>query len=144
MSPTQHNKGFTLIELMIVVVVIAILASIALPAYNQFVIRAERGEAINAILEVLNQQERYRANNPSYAGNTLMTVARTDDPPGLGLTGTSDEERWSLALSNESATGYTVTATKDSGRPDPTCNGLVIEVELGQVDTVSEPECWRR
>ena len=148
MNRYRTHVGFTLIELVIVVVIIAILASIAFPAYQNYVVRAERGEAQTAILDILNQQERHRANNPTYANQTLLTVARTANPPGLGLSGKSDEDRWILTLSNATATAYTVTATKDpdEGRPDPTCSPMVINVTMGraEVDASTPAECWRR
>ena len=146
MTCARHSNGFTLIELMIVVVVVAILAAIALPAYTQFVVRAERAEGVSAILDVLSQQERYRANNLAYADDDLLTEPRTADPPGLGLSGTSDEGRWSLAISADSATGYRVTATKVDGRADPTCSPLVIDVVIGQAEVANgtPQQCWRR
>lgn len=148
MARLQRTRGFTLIELVIVVVVVAILASIAVPAYIQYVIRAERAEAVNAILDVMAQQERYRANNPAYAAPTLLTVARTANPEGLGLSGTSDEGRWEVAIlaGTVSATEYTVRATKVAGRTDNTCSPLDIEVVMGQAETATgtPEECWRR
>ena len=149
MRPTQRITGFTLIELLIVVVVIAILAAIALPAYTQFVIRAERAEGINAVLDVLSQQERYRANNTTYATNALLTASRDANPEGLGLSGTSDEGRWAIAIGTNpapTATRYTVTATKAAGRTDTLCSPLVIEVNSGQasVANADQANCWRR
>ncbi|MCB5185939.1 prepilin-type N-terminal cleavage/methylation domain-containing protein [Methylobacillus gramineus] len=52
------NKGFTLIELMIVVAIIAILASIAVPAYSRYVARAKVAEAISQLSDVRNRMER--------------------------------------------------------------------------------------
>ena len=62
----KFNSGFTLIELMIAVVVIGILASIAYPSYTEYVRNAKRAEARVALVEILQQQERYMTQNNSY------------------------------------------------------------------------------
>ncbi|GAA4330285.1 hypothetical protein GCM10023165_03910 [Variovorax defluvii] len=62
----RSQKGFTLIELMIVVAVIAILASIAYPSYQWAVVRGKRAQGRTAILELLQQQERYMTQYNSY------------------------------------------------------------------------------
>lgn len=59
MTNRAQEKGFTLIELMIVVAVVAILAAIAYPSYSWAVRKGKRAQARTAILDLLQQQERY-------------------------------------------------------------------------------------
>ena len=66
---TTKARGFTLIELMIVVAVVSILLAIALPAYQQQVLKTKRSLARGELLEVLARQEQYFVNNKGYALN---------------------------------------------------------------------------
>ncbi|QDL37179.1 type IV pilin protein [Rhodoferax sediminis] len=60
------NHGFTLIELMIVVAIVAVLAGIAYPSYKDSVLKGRRAEARTALSELMQQQERYMTQNNSY------------------------------------------------------------------------------
>ena len=63
---TQTRRGFSSIELLIVLVVAGVLAAAALPAYQRYVIRAKRAEAEAALEQLMQQQERYYTLNNSY------------------------------------------------------------------------------
>lgn len=60
------SNGFTLIELMIVVAIVAILASIAYPAYSNSILKGRRAEGRTALAEFMQQQERYMTQNNAY------------------------------------------------------------------------------
>jgi type IV pilus assembly protein PilE len=77
-----RDQGFTLIELMAVVVVIAILALIALPTYTDNVRRSRRADAITELNRVAQAQERWRSNNPNYNSADVSSAAT-----GLRLVG---------------------------------------------------------
>jgi type IV pilus assembly protein PilE len=84
MRARQRNgrvRGFTLIELMITVAIVAVLASIAYPAYTDSVLKGRRAQARTALMELMQQQERYMTQNNSYlqfsnaSGITTPTTA---------------------------------------------------------------------
>ena len=95
-SPRWHPRGccgFTLIELMIVVAVVAILAAVAYPAYRDSVLKGRRAQARAALMELIQQQERYMTQNNTYlkfsntsgttnpaAASTIFKVFAGDDP----------------------------------------------------------------
>jgi type IV pilus assembly protein PilE len=76
----QYNQGFSLIELMIVVAIIGVLASIAYPAYTGSVLKGKRAEGRAALAELMQQQERFMTQTNSYcafsnSGGTATAVA---------------------------------------------------------------------
>ena len=66
MSQYRHNRGFTLLELMIVVGIIAILSAIAIPAYNDYVLRGKLSEAYSQLSSLQIRMEQYYQDNRSY------------------------------------------------------------------------------
>ncbi|MEJ7929015.1 type IV pilin protein [Ramlibacter sp. AN1015] len=79
MSKRHAQRGFTLIELMITVAVIAILAAVAYPSYVQYGVRAHRKAAQSFLLSIANAQERFLLDARSYAFDTVAC-----DQLGLG------------------------------------------------------------
>jgi len=102
--------GVTLIELMVVVVVIAILGTIAVPSYRQYTMRAHRTEAKTALLRLQANQERYFLQHNAY----------TDDPEALGFAGSLSENGvYTLSIVPDPdkglVGGYTATAAPTPG-----------------------------
>ena len=79
-TPHRRANGFTLIELMIVVAIVGILASIAFPAYQDSVRKARRSDAQGALMSFANAMERYFTTNGTYVGATAAGVFVATSP----------------------------------------------------------------
>lgn len=145
-AKSRNTHGFTLIELMIVVAIVGILASVAYPVFTSQVRKSRRSDAVAAMSKVQQAQERWRANNTTYASDTETTTSTTATPPGLGLSATSEGTYYTLAVSGNTATGYTLTATAASGKSqtsDTGCSTLTVTVVNGAA-TNTPAACWSK
>jgi type IV pilus assembly protein PilE len=71
----RRDTGFTLVEIMIVVAIVAILAAVAIPAYNDYVQRSKITEATSGLSELRLRLEKYYADNRQYTGFTNTTIS---------------------------------------------------------------------
>ena len=111
------QRGFTLIEVLIAVAIVAILAAIALPSYQRYVTRTSREAAESMLMELANAQERIYLNStpPSYSNSVTGAYTGTS-AGGLGITsGKTNDGKYTLAISNFTAHTFTITATPVAG-----------------------------
>jgi type IV pilus assembly protein PilE len=148
MHSSFRRRGFTLIELMITVAIVAILASIAFPAYTSQVRKGKRAEGKAKILTAQQRLERYYTDNSTYT---------TDLAPLFGLaaaatvySGDNNDSSSPYTITSAPlgtiAAGYTLTAAVNGGFTDPDCGNLTLTstgikgVGVGATKTVRE--CW--
>lgn len=74
----EKQNGFSLIEMMIVIAIIALLVALALPSYKQFIRKGHRGDAQKQLLNYANLQEIWRSNNTTYAPAASLTLPTHD------------------------------------------------------------------
>jgi len=126
----RRQRGFTLIEVMVTVAIIAILAAIALPNYRDYVTRGKRTEATGGLADARVKMEQYYQDNRTYP--TGCVIAPTS--PGLNNVQVQNLQYFTLSCSNLSATTYTVTAT---GVADMTGFAYTIDQDNNKTSTFS-------
>jgi len=138
MKRRQH--GVTLMELLVVCAVIGILASIAIPAYRRYVIRANRSSAKTLLLQTAQALERCYTNSSPYAYNSATCNASVT-LPSVTPDGTY---RISGVVT---ANAYTLTARPLGAQTQDTlCNRFILDQAGTQniTGTSTVQECWRR
>ena len=127
----RFSAGFTLIELVVVCVVIAILAAIAIPAYSQYMLKSRRIDAKNALASLQLAQEKYRGNNTTYSSALAS----------LGLTAVSPQAYYTVAITSATSSTYVATATisASGAQAKDSCNNLTVNQDGFPS---SNDSCW--
>lgn len=137
----KRTKGFTLIELMIVVAIIGILSAIAIPAYTDYVTRAKISEATSTLADLRVKMEQYYLDNRTYPTGGCVVVV----PPAVaGATELAVPAAANFAFSCVVAVGppptYTLTA---AGVPTRGMSGFTYTVDqLNVKATTAVPSGW--
>lgn len=131
----QPQRGFTLIELMITVAIIALIASIALPSYASYVQRTRRAEAKTFIYGLANQLERCYTRFGTYNHPSCSVGAGPFDSP---------KGYYRVAISNFTAFSYTLTATPQAAQTTDTQCGRFEINHLGLQSATGTlgSSCW--
>lgn len=133
----RHERGFTLIEMMIVVVIVAILAAIALPSYFQYIQRSKIIEATTGLSNWRTRMEQYFLDNRTYVGGCAQYYDNIQ----------AQVQAFTLACSNEAATTYTLTATGNASNGMDsafvyTVNEKEAKTSAGPSGWTSSSTCW--
>ncbi|WP_366918127.1 type IV pilin protein [Algiphilus sp.] len=139
---SDRTRGFTLIELMIAVAIIAILATIAYPSYRQQVLKSQRTEAKTALSDAAQRLERCYTQFNAYNDTDNCTIAGTLDSGG---TYDTEEGHYTISAVTLTATAFTLEADRkdndDSRCPDMRINHLGQRGSDGSVTTDTH-DCW--
>jgi type IV pilus assembly protein PilE len=145
----KSQTGMTLIELMVVVVILIILMTVALPAYQDSMMKSRRADGRAGITNIVLAQEKLRGNCVFYA----QAIAGADACGGTAATTTvagganSQDGFYALSIRAASASGnsFIVEADPQGAQADDTdCDPIVYTVNAANPDGLRTPaDCWR-
>ncbi len=132
----SRARGFTLIELMIVVAVVAILAAIAVPSYAEHVRKSRRAQAKADLVEYAAAAERFHTVNNTYVGYNFPNGTNTIQSPREGGTAA-----YTLTM-NTAARTFTLTATAGTAQSKDKCKNLSVNQANVKTAGATLSECW--
>jgi len=125
----KHNRGFTLIELMIVIGIIGLLAGIGYPAYSNAVKKANRADGIDSLLSLAGLMEEYYMNNDTYKNATIANTIGSNK---------SSEGFYKLAITQKDDFYFKIRAVPND---DPECGNLFLD-STGKKTSATGSGCW--
>jgi type IV pilus assembly protein PilE len=141
MKRCSTGSGFTLIELMITVAIVATLLAVALPSYQQYVQRSNRGQAAATLIQAAQFAERFRSSSTafSFVGMTLPNGLTQSPPTGAAI--------YDIAVFGTPGTGFTLRATPVANGPNAADGCGYLQITETGARGVEGPrtvaQCWR-
>ena len=148
MAQIANRTGFTLIEVMIALVIVAIVTSYALASYRRYLLRSYRLEAVESLLTAAAAQERFHLAHGHYSDR--LDTAVGDEPPGLQVPSITPQRRYTMTIEFADASVFRIVAAPvtDGGQwHDRDCRQLSID-ESGRrqardsAGNDSTTRCW--
>jgi len=140
-SSTRGNRGFSLLELMITVTVIAILTGVTIAGYAYQVSKSRRADAKNALLDLAAREERYFTTNNTYT-NVAANLGYAAFPASIPGTGTTS---YTINVTAFTATSFSAQATRSTAQNNDGCGDYTIDDRgtQGNVNnTQATAACW--
>jgi len=134
----MKNSGFTLIEIMIVVVIIGVLSMIAYPSYKNYTVKSKRSDAYAALTEAATDQEKFYSQNMRFATSMAALNAMNNNP---STTRNSPEGYYAITTTGGSSYTITATAQGEQGVNDGTCANITLN-SAGTKGGTAGSECW--
>lgn len=143
-APARRSTGFTLVELVIVIAIAGVLAWMALPSFADALRRSRRSEAVAALMQLQQAQERWRGDHSGYA--IELTTLGVAERSATGL--------YTLAIDSADARGYLISATATASQvADARCRvfrlsqsgalTVYASVDAAQAESSGTPNpCW--
>ena len=135
---SSRARGFTLIELMIAVAVVALLAAVAYPSYKSHLAKGRRADAKQALLELAQTLERFYTERGTYAGAALGSSGVY---PAVSIGG-----YYTMAINSQNADGFTISATPRSSQTGDACAvyqyNQAGEKTVSSAATLTAAQCW--
>jgi type IV pilus assembly protein PilE len=148
-SKSSSERGFTLIELMVVVSVVAVLAAVALPGYNSYITKTNRSVAKAKLLDASSRMELYFLNNKTYDTDDMTKLGYINDPLHVnneGATADPDSSIYRLDVKSSNSASYTLAAVAENHQAnDISCSELTLnsQGDRASVDADdNETDCW--
>lgn len=134
---TRNQFGFTLIEILIAAILIAILAAILTPAYRNYILKGNRSDAIRSLQNTQILEEKYRVNNTTYGtlANLGMSTSAGNSIGGL----------YTITIPTNTTSSYTLSAAAiGTQASDTACTNFTITYANGTTTLSSAPQtdCW--
>jgi type IV pilus assembly protein PilE len=142
----RHASGFTLIELMVVIAVVAILGTLAVSTYRSYILRTNRTEGRMALLATQVAQEKFFLQNNQYAQDIATVIAAPPAGLGINLTagGVTTGGNYTVSFSAVTANTYTLQAVATGTQTRDTAACLTFTInEQGQRTPADSTGCWR-
>jgi type IV pilus assembly protein PilE len=127
----NKQRGFTLVELMIVIAIIAILAAIAYPSYTGHMKKTRRGQAAGCLQENAQYLERWYTSNLTYVGASAPTCPQI-------------AQFYDVSVAGVAARAFTLSAAPKGAQAGEKCGTLTLNEkgQRGQAVGMTESKCW--
>ena len=131
------NRGFSLLELLIAIVIITILVTVAYPSYNSYLAKGRRTQAMIDLLYMAGQLESFYTLQNTYQGAAQS----------LGLKSTTDDHSYQLVVQSTTDSSYNLAAVPNSAQAaiDQSCSTLTLNElgDRGDTGTLTPEKCWQ-